>query len=289
MSSLMAQVTADLYDWQIFVFAWATEKEWLVDCVWGCLNSRQVFIGFMSTGMDPTDGQPNHWQPIFPLVKFYQFELRDSEYRAHPPAYNTKEFDDFESLIKSDTAQYPETTFEATKKIEKGLYLLGGHKWMPGAYKQSIFGSDLGYITSSSWRDSHPISSQRVVPERLIPPAICFVSPQLTMASVQEHLGMQGLEKSTECAIMAFLMGPASTLPPLSKSSNTGPLPKADMSANLQNHTLLQLLHKEGFTPPFSPDLFESDALLKAMVAKGHVREFAEMLYLYTRGGSLPV
>lgn len=293
-SALMAQVTADLYDWQIFVFSWNSEKGWHVTAVRGCLNSRQVFIGFMSTSNDPTTGTKNHWQPIFPLAKLYQLSLRDSEYRAHPPVYNTCSFNDFESLIQSDNPIFPDSSFKTPEQTidNRQLLVMGGHRRIPGPYNDSIFAGDLGYITSMS-RTGHILSSsktyssQREVPERLIPPAMCFVTPQLTMADVREHVGTVGFQKDTELAILAFLKERPSPLALQSQPSNTTPLVKADSSSYLMNPALVHLLQKEGIAEPFSPDLFESDTLLKTMMVDGRVQEYAEMLYLYTTGGSL--
>ena len=124
--------------------------------------------------------------------------------------------------------------------------------------------------------------------ERLIPPAICFVTPQLTMADVREHVGRIGLQKDTELAILAFLRECPSPLAPQSQPSSTTPLVKADSSGYPTNPTLVHLLQKEGIAEPFSPDLFESDTLLKTMMLDGRVQEYAEILYLYTIGGSLP-
>jgi hypothetical protein len=306
----MLQVTADLYDWQILSFSWTDQQQWHVTSVRGCLNSRQVFIGFMSLGSDPTSGQPNHWQPIFPLQKFYDVELRESEYRAQPVGYTLKDFEDYKSLLDSENIK---SSLHIPDKIGqplgKELTLVSASK--NSLYQSSIFASSLGLL--ESFPRSDPLlradGQHSVVPERLVPPAMCFVFPRRTMAGVKVHIPHGEKHVASKTAIQTLLQVPSSplalqpkslvaqpkslvaqskSLVPQPKPFNTSTPVKPDLGLQILDPVLLQRLQQEGYAPPFPLDLFKSSVLLNDMKGKGRLLQYVQMMQLYSRSSALP-
>ena len=245
----------------------------------------------MGVGSNPETGT-NHWQPIFPVGKVWgRLDVRHSEYRANIPTPTEEELKDLEALVLSDTPNAPNTMFTPLlKEFGPGVTMLGENRRPPRSYNSSIFGGSLGLITSpprSDWSDLKQL--EREVPDRLVPPAMSVVWPQLTTARVREHIGLQGFDQDSERAIMAMLKLASATSMPQSSSHSTTPLVKAHLNTLVMNPDLLQRLQHEGFTPPFPVDLFQSDTLLNAMKVKGRVQQYAELLWLYTMGRTLPL
>ena len=88
---------------------------------------------------------------------------------------------------------------------------------------------------------------------------------------------------------MAMLKLASATSMPQPLSHSTTPLVKAHLNTLVINPDLLQRLQHEGFTPPFPADLFQSNTLLNAIKVKGRVQQYAELLWLYAIGSTVPL
>ena len=81
-----------------------------------------------------------------------------------------------------------------------------------------------------------------MVLERLVPLAMCFVLPQRTIVSVEEHLRVYRVEKKIKIAIQDLLQRSSNTFVQQVKPLDTSSIVKLDLSLGISDQLLLQCL-----------------------------------------------